>query len=83
MRLNSGSLLIAGLDSLKIVGLPTKVIWSAGDLFPKITIERSNDDKYCGVYHCYVPMLLQAEVIFPDGGREVAHVYARIPEEKR
>jgi hypothetical protein len=62
---------------------PVKVTWSAGRLFPKVTINRTDDEDFCGVYHCYGPMLLQAEIFFSDNKREVAHVYARLPKEKK
>jgi 3',5'-cyclic AMP phosphodiesterase CpdA len=58
---------------------PVQVRWSAGKMFPVLQIDRRGNDTFCGVFNYWGPMLIQAQMIFSDGGTATAYVYARIP----
>jgi 3',5'-cyclic AMP phosphodiesterase CpdA len=58
---------------------PARVVWSAGEKFPVITIEAEKDCRFCGTFDYWGPMLIQAELHFKDGEKSHAHVYAHVP----
>jgi 3',5'-cyclic AMP phosphodiesterase CpdA len=58
---------------------PKRVIWSAGNKFQTVTIERQDDPCFCTTFDYWGPMLVQAELIFDEGPNACAYVYARIP----
>lgn len=59
---------------------PKCVIWSAGDKFETVTIQREDDPIFCTTFDYWGPMLVQAELIFDDDRPSAfAYVYARIP----
>lgn len=59
--------------------VPVEVTWSAGPMFPTLTIRREDDPRFCGVFAYYGPVLIQAAIKWADGAVEYAHIYARIP----
>ena len=61
---------------------PVSVKWSAGELFPVLTVTAGNDGRFAGAYSYYGPVLIQATLTFKDGSIEHAYVYARIPSSK-
>lgn len=58
---------------------PVRVIWSAGRRFPVAEVDREQDPNFCAAFNYWGAMLIQARMEFADGGREQAHVYARLP----
>jgi 3',5'-cyclic AMP phosphodiesterase CpdA len=61
---------------------PTQVEWSAGEKFRAVyNIARENDGRFCGRFDYWGPMLIQATMLFADGKKECAFIYARIPED--
>jgi 3',5'-cyclic AMP phosphodiesterase CpdA len=62
--------------------LPTQVEWSAGKKFHAVyNVAREEDSRFCGRFDYWGPMLIQATVLFADGTKERAFIYARIPED--
>lgn len=61
--------------------MPSKVVWSAGEKFPRITITREEDERFCGIFHCYGPMSIMAELYFQLDEPEIAYIYASLPDE--
>lgn len=59
--------------------MPEQVTWSAGPRFPILTISKSDDEEFCGMFNYWGPMLVQAYMKFPDGEYVAVHVYARMP----
>ena len=58
---------------------PMRVVWSAGEYFPVKECNRVDDPRFCCAFNYWGPMLVQAQMLFADGTRAVAHTYARIP----
>lgn len=58
---------------------PARVVWSAGELFPVKTCERSEDPRFCASFNYWGPAAIQAELQFHDGYVVRTHVYARMP----
>ena len=61
---------------------PVRVTWSAGNLFDVHTVERAEDPEFACGLHYYGPMLVQAEMEFPDGEVARVHVYVPMPSER-
>lgn len=59
---------------------PQQVLWSAGEMFDRKEVLRSEDPTFCAAFHYWGPMLLQAEIRFADGQVGYGYTYARIPE---
>jgi 3',5'-cyclic AMP phosphodiesterase CpdA len=59
--------------------IPVQVTWSAGPKFMQKTVRHEDDARFAGSYSYYGPMIVQAELEFPDRKKELLHVYARIP----
>ena len=59
--------------------LPVEVTWSAGPMFPEVTVNRDDDPWFCASFDYWDSMLVQARLRFGDGESACAHVYARIP----
>jgi len=61
---------------------PTRVIWSAGQMFERKVCEREAAPEFCAAFHYWGPMLLQAELQFADGHKARAYLYARLPDSR-
>lgn len=70
-----------GNDYRKPSDIPIQVTWSAGPLFQQKTVRRGEDHRFAASYSYYGPMIVQGEMEFEDGTKELVHVYARIPSE--
>jgi len=60
--------------------VPITVTWSAGAMFPTITIRREDDERFLGSFDYWDSMLVQAFMTFADGQTACTHVYARVPK---
>ncbi len=63
--------------------MPTRVTWSAGKMYPTITVEAEQDARFCASFHYWDSMLLQARLEFENKKPQsvCVHVYARLPED--
>jgi 3',5'-cyclic AMP phosphodiesterase CpdA len=59
--------------------LPVKVEWSAGKLFPVLTVLKEDDPRFCAKFDYWGPMLVQAKMYFKNGKSATTFVYARVP----
>jgi hypothetical protein len=62
---------------------PTVVRWSAGPKFGIQEIHRDSDPLFCTTFEFYGPMLVQAEMEFPNGEVARSHVYVRMLADHR
>jgi 3',5'-cyclic AMP phosphodiesterase CpdA len=61
---------------------PIKVTWSGGPKFKREVCGSSSAPHFCGNFHYWGPMLVQAKLEFADGENAYGYVYARFPEAK-
>jgi 3',5'-cyclic AMP phosphodiesterase CpdA len=63
--------------------LPVRVTWSAGKMYPTVTVEAKQDEHFCVSFHYWDSMLLQARLEFKSKAPKSVciHVYARLPED--
>ena len=63
--------------------LPLRVTWSAGRMYPTITVDVSQDERFCASFHFWDSMLLQAKLEFKAERPQsvCVYVYARLPED--
>lgn len=59
---------------------PKQVLWSAGPKFERKVCGAESAPDFCGAFHYWGPMLIQAELTFDDGQTATAYVYARLPD---
>jgi 3',5'-cyclic AMP phosphodiesterase CpdA len=55
---------------------PTHVTWSAGHMFPMVTINRAEDPEFNAVFAYYGAALMRAELFFADGHQCNVFIYA-------
>jgi 3',5'-cyclic AMP phosphodiesterase CpdA len=61
---------------------PTEVEWSSGKMFRAVVnVPRAVDNRFCARFDYWGPMLIQATLLFGDGTKERAFIYARVPED--
>lgn len=69
--------------SAKNARTPSRVVWSAGPMFPTIQVDATRDKRFCGSFAYYGPMLVQAAIYFQGVTEpELAYVYARLPSDR-
>lgn len=57
------------------------VEWSAGPMFPNVILCQMEDNpNFCGSFHYWGAMLIEAKLSFRDGHIAYGYVYARIPQ---
>jgi hypothetical protein len=67
----------ANPDGTKDVDKPVKVVWSAGPKHDVVVIENDPAEAYEAIFSYYGPMLVKAEITFPDEYVSVRYVYVR------
>jgi hypothetical protein len=58
---------------------PVEVTWSAGPLFPIISVLHKDDPQFIVSFNYWGPVLIQAELKFRDKTSTLLYIYARIP----
>jgi hypothetical protein len=46
-----------------------------------VNVPRAVDNRFCARFDYWGPMLIQATLLFGDGTKERAFIYARVPED--
>lgn len=59
---------------------PVRVTWSAGPRFPRKVLNKDAAPDFAVSFHYWGPMLIQVELEFKKGPKELAYVYARLPD---
>lgn len=60
---------------------PVKVIYSAGERFEVIEVNKNENDNFIAKFTYYGPMLIQVKMIFKDKKEFITHIYARMPNQ--